>query len=387
LPWGEGAGHVTPNAAANPGLVYDLTATDYKKYMCGAGMSDCSQGSLPGYNLNLPSITVGNVLGTQAVTRKVTNVGTASATYSGTISVPGYSATLEPASFTVAPGASQSFTVRLTRNGAPANVWQFGTLIWRDGSHTVRSPVQARSGAPITAPALFSSEKVAGSKTLGLGTGFEGYLKAAQGGLKEVARSALTVSEAPAGSVDSLALVTAACLAGGSGVRVLPYTFPANTVAARFETFDRDTSGGGGHDLDLAVLYGNTLVGYSGNGGSNEAVTLASPPAGAYKVCVVGYAAANGVATDFTLSAAVVNRSDTGGNMKVAIPAYVYSAGTASAGVSWSGLATGKRYLGGVQFLDASGATAATTLVNIETNNPIPLTAAVQRTVRPVGDK
>ncbi|RYF05100.1 MAG: S8 family peptidase, partial [Oxalobacteraceae bacterium] len=39
LPFGQGAGHVAPNAAANPGLVYDITELDYRKYMCGAGVA------------------------------------------------------------------------------------------------------------------------------------------------------------------------------------------------------------------------------------------------------------------------------------------------------------------------------------------------------------
>ncbi|MFA9218333.1 MAG: S8 family serine peptidase, partial [Sphingomonadaceae bacterium] len=34
LPWGQGAGHVTPNRATDPCLVYDASLADYKKYMC-----------------------------------------------------------------------------------------------------------------------------------------------------------------------------------------------------------------------------------------------------------------------------------------------------------------------------------------------------------------
>ena len=40
---------------------------------------------------------------------------------------------------------------------------------------------------------------------------------------------------------------------------------------------------------------------------------------------------------------------------------------------SWSGLATGKRYLGGAQFLNPAGAVAATTALLVETNDPLPL--------------
>jgi hypothetical protein len=82
--------------AADPGLVYDLGATDYKKYLCGAGMtSECSGvTAISGGALNLPSITINNVLGTASVTRSVTNVGSSAATYSGSVAISGYSATL-----------------------------------------------------------------------------------------------------------------------------------------------------------------------------------------------------------------------------------------------------------------------------------------------------
>jgi len=40
--------------------------------------------------------------------------------------------------------------------------------------------------------------------------------------------------------------------------------------------------------------------------------------------------------------------------------------------VSWSGLATGKRYLGSVSFA-TGGTTVGTTLVEVDTTDPIPL--------------
>ena len=86
---------------------------------------------------------------------------------------------------------------------------------------------------------------------------------------------------------------------------------------AAFETFDRDTGSNGGDDLDMALLSdAGQIVASSLHGGSNEAVVLANPPAGNYKLCVIGYAAANGVSTDFTLSSAIVTRADVGGNLK-----------------------------------------------------------------------
>jgi hypothetical protein len=366
-PWGQGAGNVLPTKAADPGLVYDATVADYTKYIAG---------TLPGYALNMPSITLNNVLGTQTVSRTVTNVGATSATYSATASITGYSAVVSPTSFTVAPGKTQTYSVTLTRGNAANNVWQYGSVTLTDGTHNVRIPMQARSGQLIVAPALISATTASAMRLVTVTTGFAGKMTAATGGLKPVTRTALTVNETPSGSADTIAQVTATCNAGNSGVNIVPFSFPANTIAARFETFNRDTDGD--QDLDLALLKDGVVVGYSGNAGANEAITLASPPAGDYKLCVIGYAIANGVSSDYTLSSAVVSRADTG-TVKVSLPSKVYSASTASVGVSWSGLAAGTRYLGGVQLLDLNGATAATTLLNVETNNPVPVPEAVAR--------
>lgn len=402
LPWAQGAGHINPfgtmlrpannkaynpNGATDPGLVYDAGATDYKKYLCGVGMtSQCSSGTLAGYNLNLPSITLGNVLGNITVSRTVTNVGQDQATYNADISISGYSAVVSPASLTLAPGEKGNFTVKLTRTNAADNVWQYGSLTWTDGSHVVRIPVTARSGKPVTAPALLSSTKASGSTSLTVGTGFAGRMNAATGGMKEVSKSStLTVEQALSGSVDSLDQIRTACAGGAAGTKLVPVSVLANTVVVAFELFNADTSSGNGDDdLDLAVLKDGNLVAYSLHGGSNESVVLSSPAAGSYSVCVIGYTAANASSTDFNLSSAMVTRSDTGGALRAAVPSQVYAASTASVSASWSGLKAGTRYYGGIQYLGLDGSVAATTVLKVETNKPLPL-AQPDRTARKVG--
>jgi hypothetical protein len=384
LPFGQGAGHINPNGASDPGLVFNATQADYVKYMCGLGVvTGCTGGTIAGYNLNLPSIAVGNVLGTVTVTRAVTNVGASAATYTPTISVPGYSATVSPASLSLAPNETQSFSVTLTRTTSPNNAWQYGSLKWTDGSHVVRMPVIARSGQPVIAPARITSTKTGATKAFSVTTGFTGTLKSVIGGLKEIARTADTVNQAPKGTVEDTTMVTAACRAAGSGVRVTPVTVPAGTLVAQFELFDRDTEGGGqGADLDMALLNpAGNLVAYSGNGGANEFIAITAPAAGTYKLCVVGYASTNKVSTNYTLSSAVVTSADKGGNFKVLLPAKVYAGSTATLSAAWSGLAAGKRFLGAAQMLDPNGAPASTTVFQVETNNPIPLGEPVQRTV------
>jgi hypothetical protein len=382
LPFAQGAGHVNPNGASDPGLVYDALQADYTRYMCGNGVTtSCALGTIATYNLNMPSISVGNVLGSVVVTRSVTNVGATAATYNGTISVPGFTATISPTSLALNPGQTKSFNVTLTRAAAADNVWQFGTMSWTDGTHVVRSPVTARSGRPLIAPTLIKSDRVSATRLLSVATGFTGKMNTIFGGLKEVTKTAYNVVQAPTGSVDTNAQIQAACRAGGAGVRVVPVTFPAGTVLAQFELFNADTSSGNGaDDLDMALLNSaGNLVATSLHGGSNEALVLPSPAAGAYRVCVIGYESANHQSTDFSLSSAIVTSAEHNGNFKAMVPTKVYAGSAATVGVSWSGLPTGKRFAGAVQLLDLSNAVASTTVFQVETNNPVPLGEPVER--------
>nr|WP_315398079.1 S8 family serine peptidase [uncultured Duganella sp.] len=401
LPWSQGAGHINPTGvvprpsgksynsagAADPGLVYDLGATDYKRYLCGEGVSgQCGDGALSGANLNLPSITLGNVVAPTDVTRTVTNVGASAATYTASATLPGFSAAVTPASLTLAPGESGSFNVRVTRTTAANNVWQFGELTWQDGSHIVRVPLTARSGRAVTAPALASSTRGASSLLVSLIPGFTGRIGTAVGGFKEVARGNEQTLPGILEPLDSAADGAAACKAGAVGTRLVPVTVPANTVAVVLETFDRDTGASGGpvpDDLDLLLLDPQGGVAASSlNGGSNERVRLNSPSAGAYQACVINYAPADGVATAFRLSSAVVTRADLGGNLRVATPSRVYTNIVATATASWSGLAAGKRYYGGLQFLDTAGNVGASTTILVQTNDPVPMVQGLPRATR-----
>jgi subtilisin family serine protease len=384
--FGQGAGHINPNGASDPGLVFNAVQADYQKYMCGLGVvTNCTGGAIAGYNLNLPSIAVGNILVGVTVTRSVTNVGPAG-TYTPTISVPGYAATVSPTSLAMGENETKSFTVTLTRGSAVSNVWNYGSLTWDDqAGHKVRIPIVARSGQPVIAPDRITLPKTSAMKAYSITTGFTGAPKAVIGGLKEIVRSANSVSQAASKSVDDLAGVKTACNAAGSGVRVTPLTIPANTLVAQFEVFERDTQGAGGPggtDLDLAILNsaGNVLA-YSNNAGSNDAVLLRAPAAGSYKLCVIGWQTSTGGAISYSLSSAVVTSADKGGNFKALLPAKVYAGSTATVSAAWSGLAAGKRFLGAVQMLDTAGAPAATTLFQVETNNPVSLGEPTLRNV------
>jgi len=162
-PFSYGAGHVSPNHAMDPGLIYDLTPIDYLDFLCiigynktiiktfYTGIHHCPERGSPRANLlnyNYPSITVPQLSGSINVTRTVKNVGSP-AMYTARVEPPqGVSMTVMPTTmkFTKAD-EEQSFTVTLTANKGMPKGYVFGGLTWSDGKHNVRSPVVVAASA------------------------------------------------------------------------------------------------------------------------------------------------------------------------------------------------------------------------------------------------
>jgi len=380
LPWGQGAGFVRPTTADDPGLVYDAGLPDYIRFMCGISVlnpssaSCTANGTIQPWDLNLASLTAANVLGVQTFKRSVTNVGNASATYTPTVTLNGFSAVVQPSSLTLAPGQKADFTVSLTRTTAPFNTWVYGKLVWNDGAgHVVRSPLTVRATAMVTAASV-TSEATSGSKFLTVGTGFGGAMSVAKAGLIPATQETQTALQAP--SVTSAATTAACAAGGGTGVNAHNFTIAAGTQLARFALFDSETSGKGGSDLDLLLMRANangvySTVASSGNGTSNENIQLLNPAAANYRLCVIGYEPKDGADT-YKLSSWIVTPTSTGGSFKVSAPSTVTAGGTATVGMAWSGLPVGKRHMGVVTF--KSGATViGTTVVEVDTTDPLPL--------------
>ena len=154
-----GAGQVVPNTANNPGLVFDAGFNDWLAFLCGTGQltaSYCPSIAIDPSNLNYPSIAIGALAGSQTVMRTVTNVGSASETY--TFSSTGLAGITVgfPGAFTIAPGATKSFSITFTASGAALNAYVEGAIVLTGSNgHVVRSPVVLRPVA-LAAPAQVS---------------------------------------------------------------------------------------------------------------------------------------------------------------------------------------------------------------------------------------
>ncbi|XP_024031545.1 subtilisin-like protease SBT1.4 [Morus notabilis] len=166
-PFVHGAGHVDPNRALNPGLVYDAGVNDYVAFLCSIGYDSalisifvreptssdiCAKtfdkiGALiSSGDLNYPSFSVVFDSNRQVVKYKrvVTNVGSETdAVYEVSVSEPaGVDIKVSPSRLVFrADNQKQTFEVTFTTSVDYIKSSRFGSVVWTDGTHRVRSPV------------------------------------------------------------------------------------------------------------------------------------------------------------------------------------------------------------------------------------------------------
>ncbi|XP_008810184.1 subtilisin-like protease SBT5.3 [Phoenix dactylifera] len=159
-PFSYGSGHVRPNRAMDPGLVYDLTTNDYLNFLCSLGYNStqnalfnvepylCPSRPLNIGDLNYPSISIPYLSGAVSVIRTVKNVGTPGTYRVRVIEPAGISVSVKPTSLKfMKVGEEKKFKVTLkAKSRDAAGDYAFGKLIWSDGMHYVRSPIVVKAG-------------------------------------------------------------------------------------------------------------------------------------------------------------------------------------------------------------------------------------------------
>lgn len=365
LAFGQGAGFVTPNLAADPGLVYDLGAADYQRYQCGLGKaSACASGTLDSYNLNLPSITLDKLFVSQTVKRSVTNVGTQAAIYTASASIDGFDVTVTPATLSLAPGETKPFSVTIKRSTAPGQQWQYGALEWTDGTHRVRSPLTVNP-VLVDAPRSIEVSGASGSRLLSVRTALEGKMSTRSIGFAEEKWQDLPAVIVPGflAPYIELGCVFSRWVADRSGSNWQKFSVPENTQMWRLASTTANSPAG--VDVDLKLYDGNgQIVAQSAGPTADEAIVMLNPPAGNYTLCILG----NGFSTATTLaySSAMLQEGVGTGKLAAGVPGRSYAPGTATLGMNWSGLQEDKSYLGMIEWQDATGATAASTFVTVK---------------------
>jgi hypothetical protein len=350
----QGAGHVAPNKAASPGLVFDAGWDDWLGFLCGTQLPEsfCTSSGvdvLDPSDYNSPSLAIGDLAGSQTVTRTVTNVSDASSTYTATPSAAGLSIGVSPTSFTLAPGETTQVEITVARTTAELNAYTGGQITWSDGTHTVRIPVVAKPVA-LAAPAEVSG---AGDLEYEVTFGYTGSFNATARGPVPADLTSGSVDQDPDQTFDP---------GQTEGTVKTEVSVPAGTTYARFALFDADVSAG--TDLDLYVYRGPTLVGSSAGGTSAEEVNLTNPAAGNYTVYVHGWGVAGGTTSPFALHTWDLGSDP--GPMTVSAPTSATLGTTGEIGLSFTGLDSATKYLGSVAYGGVSGLPGPT-IVRIDT--------------------
>ncbi|KAL2516992.1 subtilase family protein [Abeliophyllum distichum] len=166
LEFAYGSGQINPVAARDPGLIFDISESDYINFLCKQGYntstlrlvtgdnSTCTS-TTPGraWDLNYPSFSL-YVLDGQKIsgtfTRTVTNVGAANSTYTASVFMPTtIGVTVEPSVLTFSSaGQTISFTVKVDGPAISQQPIMSGAITWTDGNHVVRTPLAVYNYIP-----------------------------------------------------------------------------------------------------------------------------------------------------------------------------------------------------------------------------------------------
>ncbi|MGD9092200.1 MAG: S8 family serine peptidase [Anaerolineales bacterium] len=346
-----GSGHLNPGNAVHkgsafqPGLVYDAGLFEYAAFTCGMDWGVFTPGScdflesigvpLEPYNLNVPSIGIAELPGSQTVQRTVTSVAQENGwrDYYVTVDAPdGYEVTVSPSSFRLKRGQTATYYVTVTNVSAPIGEWRFGSLTWHDetGHYDVYSPIAVR-GALFSAPAEVAGSGETGSTSFNVNFGYTGSYTAAAHGLDAETITSDYVGQDPDQTYPS---------ADDAPPGVLKYDFPI--VGAAYARWELIIPGDDDIDLFLEDSGGN-IIAQSTSGGTDELIELWLPADDTYTMVVHGWSIPNAPLA-FDMSSWVVQLA-TGGNLSVdAAPASAVQGEVGTIDLSWTGAAAGTNY-------------------------------------------
>ena len=371
-PFDMGAGHVRPgrpdkkSSAFRPGLVYDAGFRDYLGFLCDAAPEAFSDpagtcGFLASIgvptdasDLNLPSIGIAQLPGSQTVIRTVTNVTDKKLKMEVDPKAPkGYKVSVHPKKLTLNPGESASYSVTITNKGkAPIGEWRFGSLVWHGKDYSVYSPIAVRA-ALFNAPAAISGSGESGAASFDVSFGYTGSYTAAAHGLVPATITSDTVLQDPDQSFDPNDGYSNRHDFTLSGAAFFRIAMPPESVA------DPNI------DLDIYVYDPNgNLAASSTSGGTDELIDIPSPMDGTWSVYVHGWQT-GGPSADYDMYSWIIP-SASGGNLTVdSAPTSATLGATGTVDVSWTGATAGQWHLGAVSHSGDAGVMGLT-LVEVD---------------------
>jgi subtilisin family serine protease len=142
-PFDIGSGRINLERAGRAGLTLDETREDFLAANPAAGGDPRT--------LNLPAVVDHHCDQVCSFTREVTSVAGVSAAYTAQVGAPdGVTVTVDPAQFTLAPGATQRLTITVEVTGLLREDWLFGTVdLVTDATHGLDGPPVAGAHLPV----------------------------------------------------------------------------------------------------------------------------------------------------------------------------------------------------------------------------------------------
>ncbi|MBB5789440.1 S8 family serine peptidase [Jiangella mangrovi] len=332
-----GAGHVDPSRFLDPGLVYESTVDDWLSFIEGTGEDTGAPGVEPidPSDLNQPSIAVGALPGLQTVTRTVTAV--TPGLYQAAVDLPGFDVRVTPSVLYFGrPGDTKTFEITLTRTDAPLDAYAHGSLTWRGGGTTVRSPMVARPVAVAAQPEVTGSGPE-GSLTYPVTASTRGDVDLTLRGL--VPGAVTDGSLTPGEGADP---------EGNGSSQLVPFEVPAGTTLARIDL----RAGLDASDYDLYV-YGPDCAELPVNGATgaaSEQVDLTDPDPGTYHVLVHLFSTPDGSPVDFTLRTFAVTPAPSTNATVSPDPLPTRPGQPTNATLTWTGLEATTPYLGTITY-------------------------------------
>jgi subtilisin family serine protease len=362
-PFDAGAGHVdvSPldrNSAFSPGLAYDAGLDQYFGFLCGTEpeifvdpeatcTSLADQGvPLDPSDLNLPSIGIADLAGSQTVVRTVTNVSAEEDSFFAWPLAPeGFRVEVEPELLTIPAGESASVAITITNVDAPIGEWRFGNLRWWSLSqpfgYRIKSPIAVKA-ALFDAPAEIATSGESGSIDLTLLFGYTGRYAAAGHGLEAATITSDNVSQDPDQSFDPSDGYSNAHRFTLSDAAYLRVAMPPEATEAEA-------------DLDIFVMDPEgSLVAASTNGGTAEVVDIAAPADGEWTIFVHGWATPGGD-SDYEMHSWVLSAAPGGSLAITAAPSSAVLGDSGTVTAEWEAADIGQWHLGAVSHTGPEG--------------------------------
>ncbi|MGB5626398.1 MAG: S8 family serine peptidase [Woeseiaceae bacterium] len=369
-PFDFGAGHIVPNKAFDPGLIFDVSDDEYDAFACGTespavSSTRCDELAAAGLSfaasdLNQPSISVSTLAVQKSVQRRVTNVGDEAGSYTVAVSAPpGMGIDVSPSTLALGPGDSATFDVTSTYLSGPLDLWRFGSLTWSSETRDVYVPIAVKP-ASLSAPGEVTTFGGTGAQSFEVTFGYDGGYSPGVHGLN----LPLVID----GFVDNDPTKTFS-FRDGDGVTQHAISVPPDQLYIRFSLFDALTDGD--DDLDMYIYYCGSdttnciKIGESGEPTSEEQFNLFRPAAGIYAVLVHGFETdevSGGPGSNYQLLAWSFGVNDDKGNMNASGPAFVAPGTTADVTFNWSGLTPDTIYLGGISHNTPQGLSGLTVI-------------------------